>query len=191
MASRGLLSGDFTYDKISLNIRKNLKMGFFGVSKIFITSEYNFSTLPYPLLKVHIGNESVFYANAAFNLMNYSEFVSDRFVRFKYDHHFEGFLLNRIPLIKKLKWRVLATANLLYGGLRVDNREAIPLTDINENPMEQPPGYLDFGMPYAELGYGIENIFKIIRVEAIHRLTYLDEKDVDKFRIKVRLQFIL
>lgn len=187
---KDLFGGDFDYDKISLNIRKKLKMGFFGISVFSMTGEYNFSTLPYPLLKVHIGNEFIFYTTAAFNLMNYSEFVSDHYISLKYDHHFEGFLMNRIPLMKKLKWRTLATANLLYGGLKQSNRDIISSTDINRNPVEQ-PGYFDAGTPYVELGYGIENILKVIRIEAVHRLTYLDGTDVDKFGLKVSLQFVL
>lgn len=186
----GLLGGDFTYDKLLLNTRKDLKMGFFGTSNFSLTGEYNFSTLPYPLLRVHIGNESIFYTNAAFNLMNFSEFVSDRYVSLKYEHHFEGFLLNRIPLMKKLKWRMLATSNILYGGLKESNRTIIPLEDINGNPVEQ-PGYFNPNTPYVELGYGIENILKVIRIEGIHRLSYLDGPDVDKFGIKVSFQFIL
>ena len=187
---KDFLDGDFEYDKLSLNIRKALKMGFFGTSRFSLTGEYNFSTLPYPLLKVHIGNESIFYTTAAFNLMNFSEFVSDRYVSLRYDHHFEGFLLNRIPLMKKLKWRTLATVNMLYGGLRDSNRAIISPTDINGNAVEQ-PGYFNTYKPYIELGYGIENILKFIRIEAIHRLTYLDKPDVDKFGVKVSFQFIL
>jgi hypothetical protein len=188
---KGLAGGDFDYDKLSLNIRKSLKMGFFGTSKFSLTGQYNFSVLPYPLLKVHIGNESIFYTTAAFNLMKFSEFVSDRYVSFKYDHHFEGFLLNRIPLMKKLKWRTLATANVLYGGLRQENRDIIPDTDISGNNIEE-PGFFETGTPYVELGYGIENIFKVLRIEAIHRINYLaDRPDVDNFGIKVSFQFIL
>jgi hypothetical protein len=187
---KDLMGGDFTYNKASLNMRKDLKMGFFGTSNFSLTGEYNFSVLPYPLLKVHIGNESIFYTSAAYNLMNFSEFVSDRYVSLRYDHHFEGFLLNRIPLMKKLKWRTLATANILYGGLRDANQAILPTADINGNPIDK-PSYFNAATPYVELGYGVENIFKVIRIEAVHRLTYLDGPDVDKFGIKVSFQFIL
>jgi len=187
---KDLFGGDFTYNKASINMRKDIKMGFFGTSNISLTGEYNFSILPYPLLKVHIGNESIFYTSAAYSLMNYSEFVSDRYASLRYDHHFEGFLLNRIPLMKKLKWRTLATANVLYGGLREANQAILPTTDINGNPVDQ-PSYFNPDTPYIELGYGIENILKVIRIEAVHRLTYLDGADVDKFGMKISFQFIL
>ena len=85
--------------------------------------------------------------------------------------------------MKKLKWRLLATANILYGDLSQDNQDIIVQT-------EDPIGVLSSD-PYVEVGYGIENIFKIMRVDFLHRLTYLDRPDVDKFGVKVSFQFIL
>jgi hypothetical protein len=98
--------------------------------------------------------------------MNFFEFLSDRFVSLQLQHHFNGLLLNRIPVVKKLKWRELITANILYGSLsRMNNK-------FNENN--------DFSTlekkPYVEVGFGIENIFKIIRVDFIYRFTYTDAK---------------
>ena len=61
--------------------------------------------VPYPLLEVHMGNESYYYTQRAFNLMNYFEFVSDQYVSLKLRHYFEGLFFNRIPLVQKLKWR--------------------------------------------------------------------------------------
>ena len=60
--------------------------------------------------------------------MNYGEFISDQFASLQYQHHFEGFLLNRIPLIRKLKWRLVGTANVIYGGLSQANKDIIAPT---------------------------------------------------------------
>lgn len=187
---KGVLNSNFDYQKLALNIKKNIKMGFFGTSNISLLGERIFSELPYPLLKAHIGNESSFYTTAAFNLMNYSEFVSDEYVAVKYRHYFEGFILNRIPLMKKLKWRLLATTNILYGSLSDNNKAIIPPTDEMGNAIQQ-PGALSATKPYVEVGYGIENIFKVIRIDAVHRITYLDNPEVNKFGIKLSFQFIL
>lgn len=187
---KGVMDSDFDYNKIGVNITKNLKMGFFGTSNVSITGEHIFETLPYPLLKAHIGNESMFYTSAAFNLMNFSEFASSSYAYVKYRHHFEGFILNRIPLMKKLKWRLLATANVLYGQLDQDNMDIIPLQTADGEPIE-PIGSLRKNEPYVEVGYGVENIFKVLRVDFIHRLNYLDRPDVNKFGVKVSFQFIL
>lgn len=187
---KGILNSDFNYNKVGVNITKNLNMGFFGTSNFSITGEHIFETLPYPLLKAHIGNESLFYTSAAFNLMNFSEFASDSYAYLKYRHHFEGFILNRIPLMKKLKWRLLATANVLYGQLSDDNRKLIPTQTPDGQPIE-PIGSLKKNEPYVEVGYGVENIFKVLRVDFLHRLNYLDKPDVDKFGVRVSFQFIL
>ncbi|TRX59443.1 carboxypeptidase-like regulatory domain-containing protein [Fulvivirga sp. M361] len=186
---KGVFGGDFDYNKITFNIEKGLKMGFFGTSNFSITAEHIFETLPYPLLKAHIGNESVFYTTAAFNLMNFSEFASDSYASLRYNHFFQGFLLNRIPLMKKLKWRLLASANVLYGDLSSENRALIPEFDGEGREVEPISGLGN--EPYVEVGYGIENILKVIRVDFIHRLNYLDKPDVDKFGVKVSFQFIL
>ena len=187
---KGVLNSDFNYNKLGINIAKNMKMGFFGTSSFSITGEHIFETLPYPLLKAHIGNESIFYTSAAFNLMNFSEFASDSYAYLKYNHHFEGFLLNRIPLMKKLKWRLLATANVIYGELSDENRALIP-EFTEDGAVVEPIGSFRKNEPYVEVGYGVENILKVLRVDFLHRLNYLDNPDVDKFGVKISFQFIL
>jgi hypothetical protein len=92
--------------------------------------------------------------------------------------------------MKRLKWRLVANANVLYGSTRQENKDIIAETDADGNPIPG-FGYLDPGKPFVEVGYGIENIFKIGRIDAFHRLTYLDQPDVSKFRVKISFQFIL
>ena len=121
--------------------------------------------------------------------MNFSEFASSSYASLKYNHYFQGFILNRIPLMKKLKWRLLATGNVLYGYLDPDNLRMLAPTTVEGNVVE-PIGRLTDD-PYIEVGYGIENIFKILRVDFIHRLTYLDNPEAEKFAVKFSLQFIL
>ena len=91
--------------------------------------------------------------------------------------------------MKKLKWRLLATANVLYGELSQENQDLIPEVSSDGNPVE-PIGALG-SEPYLEVGYGIENILKVIRLDFIHRLNYLDRPNVDRFGVKVSFQFIL
>jgi hypothetical protein len=186
---KGMLGSDFNYHKLSLDYTQKINLGLFGVSRYTITGGHVFGTLPYPLLNVHIGNESPFYTTAAFNLMNFFEFVSDSYVSLRYNHYFEGFLLNRIPLLRKLKWRMVGSANVLSGSATQENLDIIPEQDQFGNSIPR-FGVLG-GTPYVELGYGIENIFKIIRVDAFHRLTYLDNPGARKFGVKISFQFIL
>lgn len=192
----GILGSDFDYNKIRLSIYKRMRFGPVGTGYATLTGEHIFEVLPYTLLSLHIGNQTPIYATFSYNLMNFGEFVSDQFVSLQYQHKFEGFILNRIPLMKKLKWRLVATGNVLYGGLSQANRAIIAgTTPSGEEALEV--GYLDRGKPYVELGYGIENIFKFFRVDFIHRLTYLTprpsspDEDIRKFAVLFSFQFTL
>jgi hypothetical protein len=122
--------------------------------------------------------------------MNFTEFTSDQFFSIRYRHAFEGFFLNSVPLIKKLKWRAVGNANVLWGSVSDANLAKIPAFDPNGNPLDT-FGRLDFDTPYLELGYGIENIFKFFRVDFFHRMTYLDNPGAKPFHVKVSAQFIL
>jgi len=181
---KNLLGGDFEYHKVNLFIDQSIRLGALGRSNYSFTAGKVFTPLPYPLLEVHIGNKSPFYTTIAYNLMNYFEFVSDQYVGLNYRHHFEGLFFNRVPLIKKLNWRFLVTANVLYGSLSQANIDIIPYSSRQNSTVKS------FGeLPYAEVGYGIENIFKVFRVDFVHRLTYTDAPNVRTFGVKFSAQF--
>ncbi len=189
---KDVFESNFNYHKLELGIEKKLRMGVFGYSKVNIDGGYIFSQLPYPLLKVHRGNEFAAYFDFTFNLLNFFEFTSDRYVELRYRHHFEGLILNRIPLMKKLKWRLLANFNMITGGVRPENEADINalVTDSNGN-QTLPFSTFDEGKPYMEVGYGIENIFKVFRISAFHRLTYTEVPRAQNFGIKFGFQLIL
>lgn len=183
---KGVGGSDFEYDKYRFSILKKLPMGPLGSGKATITGEYIDGTLPYPLLSFHIGNETPFYTDVIYSLMNFGEFFSDRFVSLQYRQYFEGFLLNRVPLMRKLKWRLTGLANVIYGDLRDENlamSEPLPFPVGNSN--------LTIDRPYIELGYGVENIFKFLRVDFVHRLSYLENDRARKFGVLFTAQFKL
>ena len=185
----GVLGSDFAFQKLEGRMSQKLRMGAVGTSSYRLEGSYLFGALPYPLLQMHLGNEGLFYTTAAYSTMLANEFASDRHISLSYQHTFQGFLLNRIPLIKKLKWRALATANVLYGGMSAENRNLMTDYDQQGNAVLG-FSYLDRG-PFVEAGYGIENIFRIFRIDAFHRLTYLDRPDVKSFRVLVSIQLKL
>jgi hypothetical protein len=190
MGLKGFAGSDFSYHKMNMTITQNLRLGYFGTSSYNFNVGYIPSRVPYQLLQVHLGNETFFLNSMSFNLMNYFEFVSDTYGSFNYTHRFEGLFFNRIPLVKKAKLRFLVTGNFLYGTIRKENQNLIPPTDINGVAIER-FGSLDKNVPYIELGYGIENIFKFLRIDAIHRMNYLDKPDVKRFGVKFSAQFRL
>lgn len=189
MGMKNFLGGDFRYHKFSFNIKQDFRAGVLGRTYYNVTFGFIPSTLPYTLLYTPLGNESLFYVDNAYNMMKYFEFISDKYIALRFEHNFEGLLLNRIPAIRKLKWRMLATGKLFYGTVSESNKAMSPSVDINGNEITQ-FNYLG-NTPYMELGYGIDNIFKVGRVDFVHRLNYLSNPNVSKFAVKISFWFKL
>lgn len=184
------LGGDIRYSKLNFYLYQRLTMGIFGVGRYELDAGKIWGEVPYPVLKNHLGNETFFYTTAAFNTMNFNEFASDQFISLRYRQSFEGFLLNSLPLINKLKWRMVGSANVLMGSVRDENVANVPVFDPLGVPLRS-FGRLDPSKPYVELGYGIENIFKFFRVDFFHRMTYMDQPEAKPFHVKVSAQIIL
>lgn len=187
LGAKNLLNSDFTYHNLMAKYSHTLNLGYFGKTYYRAEAGAILGTVPYPLLKSHLGNETIFIIGNSFNLMNNFEFISDRYFSLRYTHDFEGLLFNRFPLIKKLKWRTFTTGKFLVGTLTDKNYDITP--ERTENNFRNFSG-LD-KRPYIELGYGISNIFKFLRVEAMHRLTYLEKPDIRKFGVKFSAEISL
>lgn len=178
-----LFKSDYSYDKLVLNLSQWFHFKTAGWSKYIIEAGRIWGTLPYPLLRIHDGNQTFFYDESSASLMNYYEFLSDSWVTASFTHHFSGLLFDHIPLLRKLKWREVAHVRAVYGTL--DTRNAL---------YSNFPGGLRplARRPYYEAGAGIENIFRVIRIDAIWRLSHLDDPanpDVPKFGVFASLFF--
>jgi hypothetical protein len=185
---QGIAGGMFNYQQFILDIsKKNARIFGIGHANYYISAGYLFGEVPFPLLRVHLGNNTPFLIEKAFNQMNGFEFVSDHYVSLNYSHYLEGFLFNRLPLFKKankfLDWRLVLSLNAVCGGLREANRNLIAQTDNNGNLLDLVQS-LSFDKPYIEIGYGIDNILKFFRIDFFHRLTYLDRSTAKPFGIK-------
>jgi Family of unknown function (DUF5686)/CarboxypepD_reg-like domain len=178
-----LFNSDYEYHKLNLGISQWFNFATIGWSNYIIEAGKIWGRLPYPLLKIHEGNQTFLFDEYASNLMNYYEFTSDQFVSLSFSHHFDGLLFNKIPLLRKLKWREVLQARGVYGSLSAKNQ------DYSEFPDQ----LRSFGKePYLEAGAGIENILRFIRVDAIWRLTHLNDSqnlNVPKFGVFVSLNF--
>ena len=159
-----LFDGDFNYHKASISISNRFRMAILGYSQVMIKAGKVFSEIPYTLLEIPRGNESYFYGNNIFNKMNYFEFVSDQYVQGFWQHHFNGLLFNRVPLLKRLNIREVIGGNIAYGTLSGKNQT------FNENNAYT----VMKNIPYAEVSVGIENILNVIRIDYVYRLTYID-----------------
>ncbi len=165
MGIKNLLGGDFNYSKVSVSFTNRFRMATLGYSQLYIKAGKVFSEVPYTLLEIPRGNETAIFANNTYNIMNYFEFVSDQYVEAFWQHHFNGLLLNRVPAVKKLNWREVVGINMAYGTLSDKNK--IFNANNNFTVMDD--------VPYFEADLGIENIFDIIRIDFLYRLTYNDD----------------
>lgn len=187
---KGVLGSNYSYDKLQLTIDHSIRLGIWGRTNYQFVIGKTYKPVPYPLLENHIGNQTFFYTTAAFNLMNFFEYTSDQYASIKIKHDLDGLISNRIPLVRKLKWRFFLTGNVLMGSLSDANRNLlVPTTNTGEKTINVQS--LDPTKPYVELGYGIDNIFKSARIDFIHRVTYRDEPNISKFGIKISFRFII
>ncbi|WP_223652465.1 DUF5686 and carboxypeptidase-like regulatory domain-containing protein [Hymenobacter psoromatis] len=179
-----------SYQKFNMLVSHSVSLGHLGRLNYRVEGGYTASRLPALFLKIPLGNQTPFYNINSFNILNYFEFVTDHSASLRLDHHFEGIILNAIPGVRALNWRLVATTNILYGGLSSRNQR---LPSDTRGPLPTLGS-----TPYVEVGYGLENILKFIRVDFIHRLTYRDamstrpgEPNPRNFGIKVGAQFRL
>jgi Family of unknown function (DUF5686) len=187
---KGVLGGEYAYQRVSLRADKTFYVAPFGKSRWSLEGGAVLGKVSYPLLEIHRADQTYFFSNNAFNLMNYLEFVSDRYATLHINHNFEGILLNRIPLIKRLHLREGFTFKALYGSLTekntptaTNNLRPFPV-DANKRPLTQALGK----QPYLEISAGLGNIFGALRVDYIWRLTYKDLPNVQKYGVKLMFE---
>ena len=177
---KGVLNSDYDFLKLHFNYYHKFNINPFGYARLIVDAGKIFGKVPYPMLQLHEGNETYAFDRYAFNMMNYYEFASDQYVSVFFEHHFQGFFLNRIPLMRRLKWREVAAGKFLVGSI----------SDENKNVLEFPLGLNEVSEPYYEVSVGVENIFKVFRVDAMWRLSHLENPDIEKFGVRVGLQII-
>ena len=169
MGVKGMFKNDYEYYRVVGTVLYDLGIPPIGTSKFIINGGKVFGKVPYPLLKLHEGNATYFYDTYAFSCMNYYEFASDLWVSLIYEHHFKGFFLGKIPLMKRLKWREVFIFKALIGTLEDRNNGSLADTKAI---LLFPEGMSSVSKPYFEAGIGIENICRILRVDAIWRLSH-------------------
>lgn len=175
--------GEYDYHKLVINVSDRIRITpILGYTDYIIEGGKIWGVVPYPIMELHGGNQTYIYDYAAFNMMKYYEFVSDQFVSLSLFHHFEGLFLNKVPLLRKLKWREVATLKTVWGTVNDKNR--VPLL------FPSTLSSLDKG-PYAEASIGVENIFKVFRVDAFWRLNYQLPRNIDNFGLKFGFQLAL
>jgi hypothetical protein len=178
---KGFLGGEYDYLKLDLNLSDKIKVNPFGYLVYYIQAGKIWGDVPFPLMKIHEGNETYAFDLYAFNLMNYQEFVSDTYASLFLEHHFQGFFLNKVPLFRRLKWREVVGVRTLVGSYDATKHTGLVF----------PAGMTGLrSTPYTEFSAGIENILKVIRVDAVWRYNYNDDRKI-KLGIMFSLQLTL
>lgn len=184
------LGGNYTYHKVALSYEHWQYFNPFGWLSYKIRAGKTFGTVPFLLLDVHPGNESWFHSFNAFNTMNNYEFASEAYASIYLTHHFEGFFLNKIPLIRKLNLREVASFKAVIGTIGDENLAANALNEFQITDEDTYTGFRTPNVePYMEAGIGIENILKIFRIEAVWRLNYLDNPQAKRFNLRAGVNF--
>ncbi len=181
MGFKGLLGGEFNYTKLEAGINQKLVLNPFGYTYYTLKAGKIWGDVPFPLMKIHEGNDTYAYDFYAFNMMNMQEFVSDTYLSAFVEHHFQGYFLNKIPLFRRLKWRELAGVRTLIGSYDTSKHTSM-LFPIGMKGLQN--------KPYTEFSVGIENILKVFKIAGVWR-NYQPDNTNSKFGIVGTMQIVL
>ena len=186
---KGVLGGEYNFNRTEASIWKRVWLpSSWGKVDISLKGGAEWNTVPFPLLILPEANLSYITQRETFCLINNMEFLNDRFASLSLSYDMNGKLFNRIPLLKKLKWREMIRFRTLWGTLTDKNN---PFKSNNPDlflfPMrdgQYTSHVMDPKIPYMEASIGVYNIFKLLHVEYVHRLTYRDNPGINKWGIR-------
>jgi len=184
------MKSSYDYLRLQMNISRRYYVSILGYTDVALEAGKIFGRVSFPMLFIHAANQTYAYQRSSYNLMNFLEFVSDKYVSLNIDHSFNGFILNKIPLIKKLKFREIVTCKVIYGGIGHNNDPA-----YNDDLFRFPAGADDMPLtftlekkPYVEAGVGLSNILRVFRIDLIKRFTYLDHPGISDLGVRVQFR---
>lgn len=187
MALEDVLGGQYHYNKTSLAISKQFWIAPYGKLYLTAQAEKIWGETPFPFLVTPSANSSYTIQRGNYYLIEPLEFVHDAQVSWEIYYHMGGWFLNRVPFLKVLKWREVFGFRGFIGSLNNKNNP-----EHNRNLLIFPQDtYTTNRGPYMEYNIGIENIFKLFRIDYVRRINYLDHPNVDKdgFRVSFNLNF--
>lgn len=185
MAKRGVLGSDYNFHRTDIGVQKRFWLSAFGYIDLIAKAGKVWTKVPYPLLILPNANLTYTIQPESYTNMNALEFINDEYASWDITYYMNGNLLNRLPLIKKLRWREVFCFRGLWGNL----------TDKNNPAVSQSKGLYRFpecsytmgSTPYMEASVGIENIFKFLRVDYVWRLSYRNHSNIQKSGIRMTM----
>jgi len=182
---RDLAHNLYEVSKTEVGLQKRFWFSAFGYTDIIVKGAKIWSRVSYPDLILPSANLSYTIQPETFALLDVMEFALDQSISWDVTYYLNGWLLNRVPLIKRLKWREVLSFRGVYGSLSDRNSPA-----RHDDLLRFPDGTLcqDMGgKPYMEAGVGLDNIFRLFRVDYVWRLTHRDTPGVDRWGIRFNL----
>lgn len=202
LALKGVLGGDYTYNMTEASAYKRFWLSSWGNIDVYLKGGIQWNKVPFPLLIMPAANLSYIIQDETFNLINNMEFLNDRYASLDVSWNMQGKLFNRIPLLKKLKWREFIGVKCLWGTLTDKNN---PFLEQNryDNTLMMFPGHYDMNgvyqyssnvmdpkKPYVEITAGIHNIFKLLHVEYVRRLNYNELPTANKWGVRLMIRTV-
>ncbi|HLS96192.1 MAG TPA: DUF5686 family protein [Sphingobacterium sp.] len=189
----GFWGGDYAFDALRAFVSKRFFLKQLGFADMTLAGGKIWGTLPYPLLELPDVFREEDRHIIDFSMMRSMEFVADEYIRFSLEHQLEGFIFNKIPFVKKLNLREIWGAKMFYGRLTDGNNPYLS-NDVIRFDRDKDGQIMTHVMdrsPYWEGKVGIDNIFRMLRVEYIRRLNYLGLPNVDRdsYRVSLHLNF--
>ena len=193
MGLKDFLGGDYTYNFSEASIYKRFWLKSWGKLDCYVKGGIQWNKVPFPLLIMPETNLSYIMQDYTFTAINNMEFLNDRYASLMLLWDMNGKILNRIPLLRKLKWREWFTVKCLWGDLSDKNNPTLAQNAGDGTLMYFPEGsyIMDKKKPYWEVSAGVHNIFKIVHVEYVRRLSYLHLPTAHKHgvRFMIRMTF--
>lgn len=184
---KGILGSKFHYQHTEARFQKRFWFSAFGYTDCIVKAGKVWNKVPFPLLIIPNTNLSYTIQKEAYCLMNPMEFFTDEYASWDLAYHMNGLLFNRIPLVRKLNWREVITFRGMFGHLSEKNRPDPMNTGVlYKFPYENDDYHYLGRRPYMEIGAGIENIFKVLRVDYVRRLSYTDLLGISKWGIRIQ-----
>lgn len=185
MGIKHFLGGDFNSNLTEVSIYKRFWLGSWGHIDTRVQGGAQWNKVPFQFLITPPVNTSYFEHQGTFNLMKGLEFLNDRYAQFNLAWDLEGKIFNRLPLVKKLKWREYVAFKGMWGHLTDKNNPYLPQnandTELYKFPVDTRVMTRD---PYMEFVVGVHNIFKCLEVDYVRRLTYTNAPGISKNGIR-------
>ena len=194
---RGFMGSRYEVNKTELSVQKRFWFSAFGYADVIVRGEKVWSRVAYPDLLMPNVNLSYTIQPESYALMKPMEFINDKALSWDLTYWGNGILMNRLPLIKKLRLREVLTLRGLWGSLS-DKNNPIHNTQYTHTQQDEPALFLfpadvpclPMGKkPYMEAGVGIDNILTVLRVDYVWRINYRENAGSDRHGIRVQLHF--